>query len=88
MRRCENLSRLRGEVASSVRSAKQRVNSFLLLMGTAYTDGKRWTGKFKTWAEKLEFSQETDIYVFREKLSETYRLSARLADIEERLRAT
>jgi transposase len=83
-----NLSRLRGEVAASVRSAKQRVNSFLLLMGIAYTDGKRWTGKFKAWAKKLEFSQETDTYVFREKLSETYRLAARLADIEERLKAT
>jgi len=81
-----NLSRLRGEAALDARKAKQRVTSFLLKMGVAYTEGKRWTKKFRRWAESLEFSQEADTYVFREKLAEAYRTQERLLAIEERLR--
>ena len=70
-----HLSRLRGEVAADLRAARQRVASFLLLTGTAYTlTRKRWTKTFRAWAESHEFDQPADTFVFREKLAAAYRL--------------
>jgi transposase len=81
-----NISRLRDETARALRGARQRVSSFLLLMGVVYSDGKRWTQKFQKWAESYEFSEPIDTYVFREKLAEAYRLEGRLEIIEARLK--
>jgi transposase len=81
-----NLSRLRGEAAKELAKAKQRVGSFLLLTNTVFTQGKkRWTKKFRTWANSYEFSEETDTFVFRDKLAEVYRLEERLAGIEAKI---
>jgi len=80
-----NLSRLRNEISLDLRRAKQRVTSFLLKMGVRYTKGKRWTGKFRKWADTYEFPLETDTYVFREKLACVYQAESRLTPIEERL---
>ena len=80
-----NLSRLRGEAATDLRRAKQRATSFLLKMGIRYTDGKRWTQKFRKWAKALEFEKELDTYVFREKLADVYAQEQRLVSIEQRL---
>ena len=78
-----HLSRLRGEVAADLRAAKQRVSSFLLLAGVPYTLTKRrWTKRFRTWAEGLEFDQAADAFVFRDKLAAVYRLEERLAAVE------
>ena len=78
-----HLSRLRGEVAADLRAARQRVASFLLLTGTAYTlTRKRWTKTFRSWAESYEFAQPADTFVFREKLAAAYRLEERLEAVE------
>ena len=78
-----HLSRLRGEVAADLRAARQRVASFLLLVGARYTlTRKRWTKTFRRWAESLEFAQPADTFVFREKLAAAYRLEARLEAVE------
>lgn len=78
-----HLSRLRGEVAADLRAARQRVASFLLLTGTAYTlTRKRWTKTFRRWAESYEFAQPADTFVFREKLAAAYRLEERLGAVE------
>ena len=78
-----HLSRLRGEVAADLRAARQRVASFLLLVGVAYTLTKRrWTKAFRKWAESREFDQPADTFVFREKLAAAYRLEERLAAVE------
>jgi transposase len=78
-----HLSRLRGEVASDLRKAKQRVASFLLLTKTSYTlTKKRWTKTFNRWAESYEFECAADTFVFRMKFSAVLRLEERLAEIE------
>lgn len=78
-----HLSRLRGEIASDLRAAKQRITSFLLLTGTEYTRSKRrWTKTFRNWAETYEFAQPADTFVFRDKLAAVYRLEERLAAVE------
>lgn len=78
-----HLSRLRGEIAADLRAARQRVASFLLLVGVKYTlTKKRWTKTFRRWAESYEFDQPTDTFVFREKLACAYRLEERLAAVE------
>jgi len=78
-----HLSRLRGEVSADLRAARQRVASFLLLTGTAYTlTRRRWTKTFRRWAESYEFAQPADTFVFREKLAAVYRLEERLEAVE------
>lgn len=78
-----HLSRLRGEVAFDLRKSKQRVASFMLLTKTSYTlTKKRWSKKFRSWAETYEFEHKADTFVFRMKVSAVYRLEERLAQIE------
>jgi len=78
-----HLSRLRGEIASDLRKAKQRVASFLLLTNTSYTlTKKRWTKTFNKWAEHYEFECAADTFVFRMKVSATLRLAERLDEVE------
>lgn len=78
-----HLSRLRGETAADLRRARQRVASFMLLTGTRYTlTKKRWTFRFRRWAESHEFDQPADTFVFREKLAAAYRLEERLEAVE------
>jgi transposase len=81
-----NLSRLRGEVAKELAKAKQRVASFLLLNNVTFTGGKkRWTIKFRNWADHYEFEDNINTYVLRDKLSDVYRLERRLASIEAKI---
>jgi len=81
-----HLSRLRGEVASDLRKAKQRVASLLLLTKTTYTlTKKRWTKTFNIWAESYEFDCAADTFVFRMKVSAVLRLEERLAEIEDEI---
>jgi transposase len=81
-----HLSRLRGEVASDLRKAKQRASSFLLLTKTSYTlTKKRWTKTFNKWAESYEFECEADTFVFRMKVSAVFRLEEKLFEIEEKI---
>jgi transposase len=76
-------SRLRGEVASDLRKAKQRVASFLLLTKTSYTlTKKRWTKTFNKWAESYEFACGADTFTFRMKVAAVLRLEERLAEVE------
>ena len=80
------LSKLRGEAASDLRRAKQRLRSFLLMSGTKYTLTKKfWTKAFMNWARTYKFAQPADTFTFREKLAEVERLSERLARIEGRI---
>lgn len=82
-----HLSHLRTETSKSLRAAKQRVASFLLLTRTDYTLTKRrWTKKFWQWAQTYEFPLEQDTYVFRKKLREVDFLEGELADIDARIR--
>lgn len=78
-----HLSRLRGEVASDLRKAKQRVSSFLLLTKTEYTLTKRrWTKTFYKWAESYKFTQPADTFTFKCKMNAVLRLEERLAEVE------
>jgi transposase len=78
-----HLSRLRGEVASDLRRAKQRVASFLLLTKTSYTlTKKRWTKKFNAWAGSYEFACAADTFTFRIKVASVLRLEERLKEVE------
>lgn len=78
-----HLSRLRGEVASDLRKAKQRVASFLLLTKTNYSLTKnRWTKTFNKWAESYEFASSADTFTFRMKVSAVLRLEERLTEVE------
>ena len=78
-----HLSRLRGEVASDLRRAKQRVSSFLLLTNTEYNlTKKKWSKTFYRWAESHEFDQPADTFAFRCKVSAVLRLEERLAEVE------
>ena len=81
-----HLSRLRGEVASDLRKAKQRVSSFLLLTKTSYTlTKKRWTKTFMKWAESYEFDCSADTFVFRSKMANVLRLEERLQEVEDEI---
>lgn len=78
-----HLSRLRGEVASDLRKARQRISSFLLLTGTKYTlTKKRWSKTFYKWAASCEFTQPADTFTFRCKMTSVLRLEERLAEVE------
>lgn len=78
-----HLSRLRGEVASDLRKAKQRVSSFLLLTNTEYNlTKKKWSKTFYKWAASYEFAQPADTFTFRCKMSAVLRLEERLAEVE------
>jgi len=78
-----HLSRLRGEVASDLRRAKQRARSFLLVTRTSYTLTKKyWTKTFYQWADSHEFSCPADSFTFRHKVSAILRLQERLSQIE------
>jgi transposase len=81
-----NLSRLRGECAKELTKAKQRVTSFLLVMGVRYTQGKKhWSLKFKKWVQDLELSNAHDTFCLRDKLAEVAHLEGRLKAIEQRI---
>jgi transposase len=81
-----HLSRLRGEVASDLRKAKQRVASFLLLTKTSYTlTKKRWTKTFNKWAESYEFTCAADTFTFRMKVVAVLRLEERLSEVEDEI---
>lgn len=78
-----HLSRLRDELAGDLRRAKQRVCSFLLLVGVRYEAGrKRWTKKFRERARAVELPHATDTFVLRRKMAEVDRLEATLAEAE------
>ena len=82
-----NLSKLRAEVATDLRRAKQRVASFLLKTHTDYTLTKRrWTKTFYRWAASLEFSQPHDTFAFRQKMEAVYRLEDALSEIDDEIR--
>ena len=77
------LSKLRAEAALDLRRAKQRLSSFMLVAGIAYTATKKlWTKKFMDWARSHECDQPADTFTFREKYAEVVRLMERLARIE------
>jgi len=81
-----HLSRLRGEVASDLRRAKQRVGAFLLLTKTSYTlTKKRFTKTFYRWAESYEFELPADTFVFRHKINAVLRIEERLLQIENEI---
>lgn len=78
-----HLSRLRGEVASDLRRAKQRISSFLLLTSTEYTlTKKKWSKTFYKWAASHEFAQPADTFTFRCKMNAVLRLEERLTEVE------
>lgn len=81
-----HLSRLRGEIASDLRRAKQRVSSFLLLTRTRYTLTKKlWTKTFIGWANSYEFEHDADTYTFRSKVTAAVRLMENLYDVERKI---
>lgn len=83
-----HLSRLRGEVACDLRRAKQRVRSFLLLMGNPYTSTKKlWTKTFYTWAGRHEFDSPADTFALRQKMAEVTHLEQVLDEVEHEILA-
>ena len=82
-----NLSKLRAEVATDLRRAKQRVASFLLKTHTRYTLTKRrWTKAFRRWAASLEFDEPCDTFAFRRKLEAVLYLEGALSEIDDEIR--
>ncbi|WP_165254017.1 MULTISPECIES: IS110 family transposase [unclassified Adlercreutzia] len=82
----QHLSRLRNETMNDLKRAKQRVASFLLLTKTEYSLTKRrWSKKFREWAEEIEFERPEDTFVFRLKYAEVIRLEERLSYIENHI---
>ena len=82
-----NLSKLRAEVVSDLKRAKQRVASFLLKTHTDYTLTKRrFTKTFYRWAASLEFSQPHDTFAFRQKMEAVFRLEDALTEIDDEIR--
>jgi len=74
-----DLSRLRNETTRDLTRAKLRVSSFLLLRNIkAPGKMKRWSVRWREWAEKLGSNQPLDAYVFSDKLAEVYRVEERL----------
>lgn len=82
----QHLARLRHETMNDLKRAKQRVASFLLLTKTEYNLTKRrWSKKFRRWAETIEFDCPEDTFTFRLKYAEVIRLEERLAYIEDHI---
>ncbi len=81
-----HLSRLRAQTASDLKRAKQRVSSFLLMTATEYTLTKRkWTKTFKKWAQRYEFEEPTDTFVFQRKMRVVLNLEEELLIIEDQI---
>ena len=81
------LVRCRRAVRKDVTTWKHRVGKFLATKGVVYRDGENWTGKHRTWLERVKLPLAADMEVLRFKLETLAYLERRLKEIDTRIEA-
>lgn len=82
-----DLVRCRRSVRKDVTAWKHRTTKFLGTKGAVYRDGKNWTGKHRTWLERIKLPLETDAETLRFKLETLAYLERRLQEIDAKIEA-
>jgi transposase len=81
-----DLIRVREEVKSDRRIARQRIRSFLLRYGVRYPGGTdRWSFRFETWARALTFDEPCATEAFGHLLGAYFVRDAQLAEMGRRI---
>jgi transposase len=78
-----DLIRVREEIKSDRRVARQRIRSFLMRHGERYPGPKdRWSFRFEAWARALTFEEPCATEAFRHLLSAYFVRDAQLAELD------
>jgi transposase len=81
-----DLIRVREEVKSDRRIARQRIRSFLLRYGKRYPGGPdRWSRRFETWARALTFDEPCATEAFSHLLAAYFVRDAQLSEMGRRI---
>jgi len=80
-----DLTRIREDMKSMERRARQRLGGFMLRNKKVYTGGK-WTQAHFRWLEKVSFESPIQQIVFQEYIDAVKHLQGRIASLEEELR--
>lgn len=78
--------RMRQDVKTHLKRAKQVLLAFLLRQGIKYTDGENWTVKHRKWLKTLTFKDGYLEEAFNEYMITVNSLEDRLKNIEQRLK--
>jgi transposase len=83
---CRDLIRVREEVKSDRRIARQRIRSFLLRYGKRYPQGPdRWSHRFEVWARSLRFDEPLAQEAFANLLAAYFVRDAQLSEMGRRI---
>jgi transposase len=81
-----DLTRIREDMKSMERHARQRLSGFLLRNKKIYTGKNKWTQAHFRWMEKIRFESPIQQIVFQEYVDTVKQLQGRLASLEEEMR--
>jgi transposase len=81
-----DLTRIREDMKSMERHARQRLSGFLLRNKKIYTGKNKWTQAHFRWLEKIRFESPIQQIVFQEYVDTVKQLQGRVASLEEEMR--
>ena len=81
-----DLSRLREDMKSMERRARQRLSGFLLRNKQIYAGQSKWTQTHFSWLEKVRFESPIQQIVFQEYVDAVKHLRGRVTSLEEEMR--
>lgn len=80
-----DLTRIREDMKSMERHARQRLSGFLLRNKKIYTGKNKWTQAHFRWLEKIRFESPIQQIVFQEYVDTVKQLQGRVASLEEEM---
>jgi transposase len=80
-----DLTRIREDMKSMKRHARQRLSGFLLRNNKIYTGKNKWTQAHFRWLEKIRFEGPIQQIVFQEYVDTVKQLQGRVASLEEEM---
>lgn len=80
-----DLTRIREDMKSVERHARQRLSGFLLRNKKIYTGKNKWTQAHFRWLEKIRFERPIQQIVFQEYVDTVKQLQGRVASLEEEM---
>jgi len=80
-----DLTRIREDMKSMERHARQRLSGFLLRNKKIYTGKNKWTQAHFRWLEKIRFESPIQQIVFQEYVDTVKQLQRRVASLEEEM---
>ncbi len=80
-----DLTRIREDMKSMERRARQRLNGFLLRNKRIYSGENKWTQAHFRWLEKISFESPIQQIVFQEYIDAVKHLQGRVVSLEEQM---